>query len=443
MTLTELRSAAEAIARSAISAVEPEALVHNSVRLEGDCLQIPNESINLSDFKRIIIIGAGKACAAMEKALENILGDRISDGLIVVKEGYAKPLERVSIREAGHPVPDVRGMEAAQEILSLVSKSARPDTLIIFLISGGGSALLPLPYDGISLEAKRETTESLLLCGASIDEINSVRKHISKIKGGRLAIEAAPARLLCLILSDVIGDPLDVIASGPTVGDPSTYSGAMSILQKYKIWNNVPESVRQAIERGVGRHIEETPFPGDDIFRNVSTMVIGNNRTAVEAASRKAASLGFDPLMLTTSISGEAREVGTVFASIAREVESSGNPVKSPACILAGGETTVTVRGDGKGGRNQEFALAAALSLQSAQKIVIAGIGTDGNDGPTDAAGGIVDMTTIERASARGLDASDYLERNDSYRLLEAIGDLLVTGPTGTNVMDLLIGIIG
>ena len=443
MKLIELRSAAEAIARSAISAVEPDTLVHNSVRLEGDFLQIPNESINLSDFKRIIIIGAGKACAAMAKAFEDILGDRISDGLIVVKEGYTKPLERVNIREAGHPVPDMRGMEAAREIFSLVSKNARPDTLIIFLISGGGSALLPLPYDGISLEAKQATTESLLLCGASIDEINTVRKHISRIKGGRLAMEAAPARLLCLILSDVIGDRLDVIASGPAVGDPSTYSDAMSILQKYNIWDKVPESVRQTIEKGTGRHIEETPFPGDKIFRNVSNMVIGNNRTAVEAASRKAASLGFHPLMLTTSISGEAKDVGTVFASIAREIESSGNPVKSPACILAGGETTVTVRGDGKGGRNQEFALAAALSLQTAQKIVIAGIGTDGTDGPTDAAGGIVDMTTVDRASVRGLDASDYLERNDSYSLLEATGDLLVTGPTGTNVMDLLIGIIG
>lgn len=443
MHLKELREAAKSIARSAIQAVDPEGLIHRAVKLEGSRLTIGKGSVDLAQFKRIVVVGAGKASASMAKALEDILGGRISDGVIVVKDGHAKPLKRLKVVEAGHPVPDERGVEGARLILSLVEKNARADTLVLCVISGGGSALMPLPAEGITLRHKQETTKLLLECGASIDEVNAVRKHISKIKGGRLARAAAPARLFSLLLSDVVGDALDVIASGPTVGDPSTFPQVRAVMEKYEIWNRAPESVRDAIEQGLKGESEETPKPDDKILERVSNVIIGNNRRALEAASAKAVSLGFHPLILTTCVSGEAREVGAVFASIAIEAEKSHNPVPPPACILAGGETTVTIRGSGKGGRNQELALSAALKLATAKNIVVASIGTDGTDGPTDAAGAIVDTTSVERARQGGLDPLDFLSRNDSYPLLQKTGDLLVTGPTGTNVMDLLIALVG
>ncbi len=443
MDLKELREAAKSIACSAIQAVDPEGLIRKAVKRECNRLMIGESTVDLTQFKRILVVGAGKASASMAKALEDILGDRISDGVIVVKDGHAKPLKRLKVLEAGHPVPDERGVEGARHILSLVEKNARADTLVLCVISGGGSALMPLPVEGITLRHKQEATKLLLECGASIDEVNAVRKHISKIKGGRLARAAAPARLFSLLLSDVVGDSLDVIASGPTVGDPSTFAQARDVMEKYKIWNRAPKSVRNAIEKGLKGDGEETPKPNDKIFERVSNVIIGNNRSALEAASAKAASLGFHPLILTTCVSGEAREVGVVFASIAIEAERSHNPVRPPACILAGGETTVTIRGSGKGGRNQELALSAALKLAGANNIVVASIGTDGTDGPTDAAGAIVDAASVERARQEGLDPLDFLSRNDSYPLLQKTGDLLVTGPTGTNVMDLLIALVG
>jgi glycerate 2-kinase len=443
MDLKELREAAKAIVYSAIQAVNPEALVRKSVRRETNGLIIGKSNINLDEFRRILIVGAGKASASMAKALEDILGDRISDGLIAVKASPPQSLKRISVLETGHPIPDERGVETARRMLSLVQENARADTLVLCVISGGGSALLPLPRESIPLADKQETTRLLLECGASVDEINTVRKHISRIKGGQLARAAAPARVFSLILSDVIGDPLDVIASGPTVGDSSTFSDVRAIMEKYKIWHLLPESVRNVIEKGLRGEIEETPKPDDNIFERVTNLIIGNNRSAIEAASVKASALGFHPLILTTCISGEAREVGIVLASIAIEAEVSHNPVVSPACILAGGETTVTIRGEGKGGRNQELALSAALKLGEAKSVVIASVGTDGTDGPTDAAGAIVDTTTVARAHQAGLDPMEYLNRNDSYNLLEPIGDLLITGPTGTNVMDLLIALIG
>ncbi len=443
MKLKELRRAAEAIARSAIEAVDPEVLIRKAVKLEGKRLKIAETTLELPDFKRILVVGMGKASGSMAKALEEMLGERISDGIVVVKDGHAKPLQRVRILEASHPVPDERGRDAARQIVSLLEENARADTLVLCVISGGGSALLPLPHDGIPLAAKQETTRLLLGCGASIDELNAVRKHISKIKGGQLARAAYPATIISLLLSDVVGDMLDVIASGPTVGDTSIFSDAMAILNNYKIWNRVPQSVREILEQGARGQIAETPKPADDIFRSVSNIIIGSNRSAVRAASAKAAALGFHPLILSTCISGEAKEVGTVLASIAVEAEYNHNPVPPPACILAGGETTVTIRGDGAGGRNQELALAAAFKLASANNIVIAAVGTDGTDGPTDAAGGIVDTTTVTRAREQGFDPLQYLNRNDSYNVLKPIGDLLMTGPTGTNVMDLLIALIG
>lgn len=443
MNLSELREAAKEIVSAALKAVEPEALIYKAVKLEGSQLAIGANRVDLSGFKRILVVGAGKAGAAMTRAIETILGDRISGGLVIVQDGNRTPLNKVELVETGHPVPDERGVEAAGRIFSLVEGHAEASTLVLCLISGGGSALMPLPAGAIPLSAKQETTGLLLRCGASIDEINTVRKHISRIKGGQLARATSPSRLFSLILSDVIGDPLEVIASGPSVGDPSTFSEAVSVLNKYEVWGRTPEVVREFLEGGLRGEIAETPKPGDKILENVCNVIIGSNRTAVEAASERASSLGFHPLILSTRMCGEAGEVGRVIASIAIEAEESGNPVAPPACILAGGETTVTVRGRGKGGRNQELALSAAIRLAKAKRIVVASVGTDGADGPTDAAGALVDTTTVERAKRLGLEPDRYLRNNDSYNVLGPIGDLVVTGPTGTNVMDLIVALVG
>jgi len=443
MTLKELREAAKEIALSAIEAVDPEALVHKSLSLKENRLEIADAIVDLDRFKSILVVGAGKAGASMARALEEILGDRISEGIVIVKDGHLKPLKRVRAVETGHPMPDERGVNASGEIMSLLETHARTDTLVFCLISGGGSALMPLPREPVSLADKQATTDLLLRCGASIDEINAIRKHISTIKGGRLAEAAYPSRLFCLILSDVVGDSLDTIASGPTVGDPTTFSDCKRILEKYKIWRRAPQTVRELIANGSAGDSPETPKPGDRVFEHVSNVIIGSNRNALEAASIKASSLGFNTRILSAGATGEAREIGTKLATIASEVRLSGSPPAPPACILAGGETTVTIRGSGKGGRNQELALAAALELSGMRDVVVAGIGTDGTDGPTDAAGAIVDNTTVERAQKQGLDPLSHLDNNDSYNLLKPIGDLLITGPTGTNVMDLMIALIG
>ena len=451
MNLKELREAAERIARAAIKAVDPEALVYQTLKLIDDRLEISDATLDLSEFRRILVVGAGKAGATMARAVENTLGDRISDGIIVVKDGHAKPLKRIRILEASHPIPDDRGVEAARSIVALLEANASPDTLILGLISGGGSALLPLPREPVSLRDKQQITGLLLKCGATIDEINVVRKHLSGIKGGRLAQAAYPSSLFCLILSDVVGDSLSTIASGPTVGDPSTFSDCENVLKKYKIRQKASETVQKLIAGGIRGDFDETPKPGDKIFRRVSNVIIGSNRNALEAAAIEASSLGFNPLTLSTRMTGEAREVGTMLANKTMEICHTGAPVAPPACLLAGGETTVTIRGSGKGGRNQELALAAAIKLAEHPRqrgdilpdIVIAGIGTDGGDGPTDAAGAIVDTTTVERAERKGLDPVASLNQNDSYHLLGPIGDLLITGPTGTNVMDLMIALVG
>ncbi len=450
MNLKELREAAERIARAAIKAVDPEALVYQTLKLAGDRLEISDTAIDLSKFKRILLVGAGKAGATMASAVENTLGDRVSGGIIVVKDGHAQPLERIRVLEASHPIPDDRGVEAARSITALLKANASPDTLVLTLISGGGSALLPFPREPVSLRDKQEITGLLLRCGATIDEINIVRKHLSRIKGGRLAQAAYPSKLICLILSDVVGDSLSTIASGPTVGDPATFSDCQKALKKYKIWQKASETVRQIIVGGIRGEFDETPKPGDKIFDDVSNFIIGSNSNALEAASVEAASLGFNVHTLSDRITGEAREVGTMLASNAIDISHTSSPIAPPACLLAGGETTVTIRGPGKGGRNQELALAAAIRLaedpryrrDASPNIVIAGVGTDGGDGPTDAAGAIVDTTTVDRAKRKGLDPAASLNENDSYHFLGPIGDLLITGPTGTNVMDLMIALV-
>ncbi len=419
-----MRRLALRIFRAALKAAAPAEAVLRHVRVDKGTLIAGGARYRLNAFRNIYVIGAGKASAQMARAIERLLSARITSGEINVKDGHAALLRRIAINKCGHPVPDQRGVAGACRIAQLAS-AATADDLIVCLISGGASALLPLPAPPVTLAQKQKTTRMLLHCGASIHEINCVRKHISQIKGGQLARLAYPATLLTLILSDVIGDDLDVIGSGPTVPDRSTLAGARAILEKYRI----PTSVLAAAH--------ETPKPGDKIFMKTRNVIVGSNALAVDAAALEARRLGFHTLVLSTYVEGEARQVARVHASIAKEIVATGRPVRKPACVISGGETTVTIRGSGLGGRNQEFALAAAIDIAGLNNVTILSGGTDGTDGPTDAAGAIADGTTLARAQTLGLNAALSLANNDSYRFFEATGDLIKTGPTGTNVADI------
>jgi len=442
-----LRSDLDRIGQAALTAVAPETCLRRALHVKGDQLHVAKETFDLSRIQRIIVVGMGKASARMAATLEDLLGERISGGLVVTADGYRVVTHRlatqkVEIVEASHPVPDARGRAAAERIVSLVEEANEED-LVIVLISGGGSALLPLPASGIVLSDLSAINELLLRSGAKIQEINTVRKHLSQVKGGQLARHAFPAQVLALVLSDVPGDPLNAIASGPTVGDPTTFDQVKRILHRYRLWEEIPNSVRERIEAGVRRTIEETPKPGDAVLQRVTTTIIGSGSDAVEAALAEAERLGYHTLVLTTTLEGEAREVGKMLAAVAREEASNGRPVPLPALILAAGETTVTVQGTGKGGRNQEVALSAALGIEGLSGVVVASLGTDGRDGPTDAAGGMVDGGTVGRMRERGIDPGEYLEENNSYKALEEAGDLIVTGPTGTNVADMCFVAVG
>ncbi|MDB4444511.1 glycerate kinase [bacterium] len=431
----EMRKHASEIFQAALQAVEPEAAILQHVKLADDVLLIGERRLRLRDYDRLMIVGAGKADAPMAKALEGLLGDRITQGLIVVKDGHGLPLDRVEVHEASHPVPDERGITGAEKIFSIAGQAGERD-LVICLFSGGGSALFVAPVADVTLEDKQKVTQLLLACGATIHEINTVRKHLSRAKGGALAHLAHPATVVSLILSDVIGDDLDVIASGPTVPDPSTFHQAEQALKGYGIWDQVPKAVRKHIEKGLSGAIDETPKPGDPSFQRDSWVLVGTNLQALAAASIEAERQGYCPLILSSMMEGETRDVAKVHAAIAKEVLHSGYPIPPPACILSGGETTVTIQGDGRGGRNMEFVLASALTIDGDEGVVVLSGGTDGTDGPTDAAGAIADGKTVTRAVEKGLDPRDYLRRNDSYPFFEALGDLLMTGPTRTNVMD-------
>jgi len=438
----DLRADLTRIARVALAEVAPETCLRRAVLLDGEYLSIAQEHFDLAQIRQIVVVGMGKASARMAATLDDLLGERISGGFVVTADGYRVPTRRVEVVEASHPVPDARGRAAAERIVALVEEANEED-LVIVLISGGGSALLPLPASGITLSDLAAINELLLRSGAKIQEINTVRKHLSQVKGGQLARHAFPAQVLTLVLSDVPGDPLNAIASGPTVGDPTTFDQAKRILRQYRLWEEIPGSVRKRIEAGVRGEIEETPKPGDDVLQRVTTTIIGSGSDALDAAREEGDRLGYHTLFLTTTLEGEAREVGKILAAVAREEASSGRPVPLPALILAAGETTVRVKGSGKGGRNQELALSAARGIEGLSGVVIASLGTDGRDGPTDAAGGMVDGRTIGRMRERGIDPGEYLEQNNSYKALEEAGDLIVTGPTGTNVADLCFVAVG
>jgi glycerate-2-kinase/glycosidase len=442
MSLSKLRQDALTIFNAGLKAADPKVAVHKYMQQDRQNLIVDGKNYNLDEFDKIYVVGGGKAGASMAAAVEEILGDQISEGIINVKYGHTEELSKVKINEADHPVPDEAGLKGAQDIIELLQRAGEKD-LVIGLISGGGSALLPLPADGISLNEKQEVTRKLLACGATINEMNAVRKHISKIKGGQLAKYAYPATLVTLMLSDVIGNYLDVIASGPTVPDTSTFQDVKEILVRYKIWYEIPQSVKNHIERGLKGHISETPKADDEIFVKTQNVIVGSNIQAVLAASEKAKHLGYQTLVLSSFIEGETKDVARVHAAIAKEILHTANPIQAPACVISGGETTVTLRGHGKGGRNQEFVLAAALDIAGLDSVVILSGGTDGTDGPTDAAGALCDGETVHKALSKGMKAMDYLYDNNAYPFFKKLDDLLITGPTNTNVMDLRLILVG
>ena len=437
ITFARGRELAWQIMRRALAAVDPAQAVRNTVQRDGDRLHVAGKTYDLARYRRVLVTGAGKASAPMARALEEILGDRVDDGLVIVKYGHRDETRRIRLREAGHPVPDEMGLQASRELAELVA-SAAEDDLLLCVISGGGSALLCLPAEGITLDDYQSLTQALLRSGATINQINTIRKHIERVKGGRLAQLAAPAEIAALILSDVVGNPLDFIASGPTVPDTTTYQDALAVLRQFDLEDKVPSSVSDRLRRGATGELPETPKPGDPLFETVTTKVIGSNDIAADAALEEARHLGFHAELLTTFVEGEAREIGKVAAALAKELVIRGQPEPAPACLILGGETTVTVRGEGRGGRNQEMALAAGLAMAGLERAMVVALATDGSDGPTDAAGGIADGQSLERAEKVGIDLRAALANNDSYVALQAMGDLLVTGPTNTNVNDLL-----
>ena len=437
-----LRRAAAKILAEAIRAVDPGAATGRAIVRTSTGVRIAGRTYRLRDHAKVIVVGAGKASAPMARAAERALGRRITAGLVTAARGPRDRPSRIIVREAAHPVPDAAGEAAAREMLALVC-GLGPDDLVLCLLSGGGSALLPLPRDGLSLQDLAETTNLLLRSGADIVELNTVRKHLSAIAGGQLARGAAPARVATLAISDVVGSPPDAIASGPTVPDPTTFADALAVLDRYGVAARVPAAVRGVLERGRDGAIPDTPKPGDPVFREAAMTIVADNLAAARAAATAARAAGFHALLLSTYLEGEARHAGRVLAGIARQIAATGDPVRRPACVVCGGETTVTVTGGGRGGRNQELALAAAAAIAGVPDTLIVGFATDGRDGPTDAAGGAVDGATLARARRAGLDPARRLRNNDAYPLLRTTGDLITTGPTGTNVADLALVLCG
>jgi len=430
------REKALPILSAALEAVDPVAAIKRHMVLHGSELLIGERAYDLDRYHRIYVIGGGKAGGSMAQAAEEVLGDRLTSGTINTKYGYLADTKIVRINEAGHPIPDAAGMAGARRMVDLASTASEGD-LVVCLISGGGSALMTLPVEGIGLEDMEALTSSLLRCGATINEINTIRKHLSQIKGGNLSRAAYPADVVSLILSDVVGNPLDVIASGPTVPDSSSFADAYEIVERYDLEKELPSSIIEHLRRGRDGVVPETPKEGDPLFAKTYNLIIASNEIAAQAAIDQATGAGFHTLFLSTFVEGEAREVAHVFCAIAKEILHSGRPLPRPACVVAGGETTVTIQGQGTGGRNQELALSAAVQLDGLDQTMVVALATDGTDGPTDAAGAIADGSTLRRARAKKLLAREYLANNDSYHFFEQLDDLLLTGPTNTNVNDL------
>jgi len=431
------------IFNAAVAAVDPYHAMNRAITIEHNCLHAAGAAYELDTFDRILVVGAGKATARMALAIEGALGDRITEGLIVVKEGHTAPLKIIKQVEASHPVPNEAGVEGTKRIVELV-RAADEKTLVICLLSGGASALLVAPMNGLTLNDKQEVTALLLQAGASIGELNAVRKHLSAVKGGRFAKAACPAQVVTMVLSDVIGDRLDVIASGPTARDSTTFADAIAVIEKYGLKEKIPIRVLSFLERGMEGQEPETVKSGDSCLHKTRNVIIGGITQALSAATEKARQLGFAPEVITGELQGEARDAARFLAAAAFRAHDALRPGEL-RCLLSGGETTVTVKGNGKGGRNQELALAFALEIEGLEGVSLLSAGTDGTDGPTDAAGAIVDGGTASRARALGIDPVQYLDYNDSYMFFQRFDELsgnkshVITGPTGTNVMDLQI----
>lgn len=443
MSAHELKDVMEKILRKALDAVDPEEAIHHWIRRQGRELLVGERSYDLSGFGKIVVAGMGKAAVPMARALEQLLGDRLAGGIVIVKYGHGGALDKCQVLEAGHPEPDEAGHQAALRLMASLKSHLHQDDLLVAIFSGGGSALAPAPVEGISLADKKAATSTLLRCGATIHEINAVRKHISRLKGGRLLDFCGGATVVSLLLSDVVGDDLTSIASGPTVPDPTTFRDCLDILQRYGVARQIPNSVLEYLTRGAEGKTEkvppETPKAGDPRFEKVQNLIIANNFQALSAAAKEAAAHGFSPLILSSSMQGNTGDVAQIHVAMAREILATGNPIRPPCCLISGGETTVQVKGQGKGGRNQEFALHCALELErgSVDRVLVASLGTDGTDGPTDAAGAWAFSGTARLGREQGLSLQDYLNRNDSYHYFQALGDLIITGPTRTNVMDI------
>lgn len=436
-----LREDALRILRAGIAAAEPRAAVLRALSLEGETLRVGGEVVELAAGGRVWVVGAGKAAAGMARGALEVLGGRVAGGTVTVPAGGPVPdLPGIEVWAASHPVPDTHGLAGATAALE-TARAAGEEDLVLCLLSGGASALWAAPPAGVSLSDLAETTRAMLRAGAPVAETNTVRRHLSRIAGGWLARAAAPARLLTLAVSDVVGSAPDAIGSGPTAPDPTTFRDALEVLRRREV--EVPPAVRAHLQRGDAGEVPETPKPRDPAFAGASYHVVAGNRDALAAAAETAEGLGYRTVVVADDVEGEAREVAGEVAALAWGAHGEGETARSPAAFLLGGETTVTVRGSGRGGRNQELALAAALEVDGEPGVVVASVGTDGRDGPTEAAGGMVDGSTVARGRAAGLDARDALERNDAHTFLRAAGDLVVTGPTGTNVNDLVLVLVG
>jgi glycerate 2-kinase len=440
-----LRLDAARVWHAALRAADPETAIRRIVKREGSLLRIQNTSLDLKKIRNVWVLGAGKAAAPMGRAVEKILGKYLSGGILATKYGHGLPLKMLEVVEAGHPLPDANSLASAERILSLAKSKIQPEDLVLCLLSGGASSLLVSPVDGSTLQDKLACTRLLLENSADIYELNAVRKHLSGIKGGGLARLLAPARIAVLILSDVVGDDPGTIASGLLSPDPTTFGDCMETFRKLGILDQIPPAVRKRFDLGAAGQIAETPKKGDPVFRGIESIIIGSNAQACTAAAQAARQLGYHVHVLTSRLEGDTGEAARFHMSIAGEIVSQRRPVRRPACIISGGETTVKVSGRGKGGRNQEFALHCVRPLAGlSAPCLVASLGTDGTDGPTDAAGAIADNSSLTRSmkyGARFLEES--LGDNDSYTFFNRLGDLIVTGPTRTNVMDLHLVLVG
>ena len=432
-----IRTIVKRLLQAGLEAANPTLAMKKILSVEGSTLRVGEREYDLNTFDRIMCVGAGKASVEMALALEHILGSRIFGGCLAIKNIPEYQPQKIQLFKTSHPIPNTRSVQASKQILSL-AQSLTQRGLLFVLVSGGASSLIAAPASGLSLNDKKLTTSLLLRCGATIQDINTVRKHLSAIKGGQLAA-STPATIITLVLSDVLGDDLATIGSGPTVADPTTFQDAQEVLRRFHLLDHVPVAVKNHLEKGIHQHIPETPKIQDVNVSRVHHQLIGNNQLSVEGVVKQAENEGMHSMVITTTLEGEAREAGTIFGTIAKEIQASGHPIPRPACLVWGGEPTVTVKGTGRGGRAQELVLAAAIQIAGLKKSYVAGFGTDGNDGPTEVAGAMADGRTVERAKKLHLDPQQVLSKNDSYKFFKKVGGHIRTGTTGTNVNDVYI----